>query len=194
MTKQLDITPLTRIGELLETYPELENILIGYVPAFKKLRNPILRRTVAKVATVEKAASIAGIDVRELVVRLRRAAGQSVDDTTESDSASVEDEIHRWSQPPPWIDASKVNVSIDADALLEAGEVPISRIVQAARQLSGDQVILVTSTFRPVPLIEALEKQGFRLFLRQAEPNRFETFVCRLSGQSQAGNDDWPGP
>ena len=190
MTKQLEITPLTRIGELLETYPELENVLIGYAPVFKKLRNPILRRTVAKVATVEKAASIAGIDVRELVERLRRAAGQSVDDTSGSISASAEDETHRWSQPPPWIDASKVNASIDADALLEAGEVPIGRIVQAARQLSGYQVILVTSTFRPVPLIEALEKQGFRGFLRRAGPDRFETFVCRLSKGSPAGQGD----
>ena len=190
MSHQLEITPLTRIGELLETYPELEQVLIECAPAFEKLRNPILRRTVAKVATVQNAASIAGIDARAMVAKLRRAAGQSVDDTAASDPASTGDDASRWARPPAWIDASKVAVIIDADALLETGEVPIGRVAQAARSLGGDRVVLVTSTFRPVPLIEALEQQGFRAFLRQAGPDRFETFIGRIATGSSVGEGD----
>ena len=126
MNEKLKITPLTRIGDLLDAFPELDDVLIGLAPAFSKLKNPILRRTVAKVATVQKAASIAGID---------------------------------------------------AEALLQAGEVPLGRVVQAARGLAGDQFLLVTSGFRPVPLIEALGKQGHRGFVRQIGPDRFETYV-----------------
>jgi hypothetical protein len=43
------ITPQTKVGELLDAFPELENVLIQIAPPFKKLRNPILRRTVARV-------------------------------------------------------------------------------------------------------------------------------------------------
>ncbi len=69
----LPITPDTKVGALLEAYPELEEHLIACAPAFAKLRNPLLRRTVAKVATLEQAARVGGIGVRDLVRRLREA-------------------------------------------------------------------------------------------------------------------------
>ena len=47
-----EITPQTMVGDMLENYPELEDKLIEIAPVFKKLKNPILRKTVAKVATV----------------------------------------------------------------------------------------------------------------------------------------------
>jgi hypothetical protein len=47
----LIITPQTKVGELLDAYPELESILFELSPAFAKLKNPILRKTVARIAT-----------------------------------------------------------------------------------------------------------------------------------------------
>ena len=44
----LPIGPETTIGALLEAYPELEGILVEMAPAFAKLRNPVVRRTVAQ--------------------------------------------------------------------------------------------------------------------------------------------------
>ena len=44
------ISPKTKVGELLDAYPELESVLMEMSPAFEKLKNPILRRTVARVA------------------------------------------------------------------------------------------------------------------------------------------------
>ena len=41
------ITPETKVGELLTHYPELEELLLQFSPAFATLKNPILRRTVA---------------------------------------------------------------------------------------------------------------------------------------------------
>ncbi|HSM51463.1 MAG TPA: DUF1858 domain-containing protein, partial [Thermoanaerobaculia bacterium] len=73
MTGPLVITPQTKVLALLEAYPRLEEVLIGYVPAFQKLKNPILRRTVAKVATLSQAARIGGIAAPDLVRALRRA-------------------------------------------------------------------------------------------------------------------------
>jgi hypothetical protein len=45
------VTPASRIGELLERWPHLESVLTELSPHLKALRNPVLRRTVAKVAT-----------------------------------------------------------------------------------------------------------------------------------------------
>jgi len=54
MNEPLTITPETKLGELLERYPQLEQTLLDHSPAFAKLKNPLLRRTVAKVATLQR--------------------------------------------------------------------------------------------------------------------------------------------
>ena len=45
---EFSITPDTRIGTLLEKFPELEETLIELAPSFDKLKNPFLRKTVGK--------------------------------------------------------------------------------------------------------------------------------------------------
>ena len=37
----LIITPRTKVYELLQAYPELEDLLIELAPVFKKLKNPV---------------------------------------------------------------------------------------------------------------------------------------------------------
>src|SRR5690349_24242332 len=74
------IGPETTVGALLEAYPELESVLVGMAPAFAKLRNPVVRRSVAKVATLEQAAKIGGISLQAMILRLRNVTGQSVPD------------------------------------------------------------------------------------------------------------------
>lgn len=170
-----DISPLARIADLLDAYPELEETLIAQAPAFKRLRNPVLRRTVAKVATVEKAAAVAGIPVRDLVRTLRLAAGLDIQQDpgeAETDNAGADDV-----PMPGWVDRTKVKDIIDAEALLDAGEVPLTLAAKKARSLKDDQILLVTSTFRPVPLVAALENAGFRCHVCSVASEHFETFI-----------------
>ena len=53
MSNDFPIEPVTKIAALLDHYPELEDVLIGMAPPFKKLKNPILRKSVAKVASLQ---------------------------------------------------------------------------------------------------------------------------------------------
>ena len=77
MTQQkIDITPSVTVNALLKEYPELEEVLIEMAPPFKKLKNPILRRTIAKVATIRHIAAVGGIPLNELISKLRKAVGQ----------------------------------------------------------------------------------------------------------------------
>ena len=61
MQKELTITPDSKIGELLEAYPDLESTLLRLSPAFRHLKNPVLRRTVAKVASLRQVAAVGGV-------------------------------------------------------------------------------------------------------------------------------------
>jgi hypothetical protein len=169
------ITPQSRIGELLAAYPQLEEVLIERSAVFAKLRNPVLRRTVARVATVEKVAAVAGIEVRELVTLLRRAVGQPVD---ESDTQGGGTAAQPAAARPAWTDEGTIAETIDADAMLAAGEVPLGRVVARSRELAPGQLLRVLSSFRPAPLLDALERSGARVDCARRADGMFETFVA----------------
>ncbi|MCP5064426.1 MAG: DUF1858 domain-containing protein, partial [Ignavibacteriae bacterium] len=70
------ITPETKVGDLLDNYPELEEKLIEIAPPFRRLKNKVLRKTVAKITTLKQAAKVGNIPLSDLVNKLRGAAGQ----------------------------------------------------------------------------------------------------------------------
>jgi len=172
--ERLFITPQTKIADLLDAYPELEPVLIAQAPVFEKLKNPVLRRTVARIATLEKAAGIAGILPRQLVAALRRQVGQPLDD----DAVDTDESASAETTPPDWFDPRKISPTVDADALLADGRTPLSEILDQARALEEGAILRVAVSFRPLPLIDALEKQGYRTFLRARQTDLFELFIA----------------
>jgi hypothetical protein len=63
----MELSNKTKIGDLLDAYPFLLEYLLAQSPKFSKLNNPILRKTVAKVASVSKAAALSGLDTDDLL-------------------------------------------------------------------------------------------------------------------------------
>lgn len=66
-----DITPDTSIFDLLEEYPFLVDFLIDYNPKFTLLKNPMMRATAGRVATLRKASEIGGVEVDDLLAAIR---------------------------------------------------------------------------------------------------------------------------
>ena len=66
----MEINAKTKINNLLKQYPFLEDFLITLSPKFKGLKNPIMRKTMGKVATLELATSISGLDLDTLIASL----------------------------------------------------------------------------------------------------------------------------
>jgi len=66
----MGITAKTKIDELLKQYPFLEDFLITLSPKFKGLKNPIMRKTMGKVATLEMASKISGLEIDTLITLL----------------------------------------------------------------------------------------------------------------------------
>ena len=77
-------------------------------PPFKKLRNPILRKSVAKVATLKQAAIAGRLELPVMINQLREAIGQAPLDTMEPIS-----EEHYLGTAPAWFDPSCIASSID---------------------------------------------------------------------------------
>jgi len=169
------ITPQTKVGELLDAFPGLDDTLAEWVPAFRKLKNPVLRRTVAKVATLEQAARIGGVSVRDLVLKVREATGQPAGPVEAAETSAPGD-----SPAPTWLDPSRVRYSLDADKMLETGQHPVGPIRQYLATLEEGELIELTSSFRPEPLIELMTNSGVAVYCRQDGPGRYTTWFCRI--------------
>ena len=80
----MEISANTKIDSLLKEYPFLEEFLVTLSPKFKSLKNPIMRKTIGKVATLSKVAGIAGLDLDDFLTALtneiNRQAGESTPD------------------------------------------------------------------------------------------------------------------
>ena len=63
----MTITPKTTIHTLLKEYPFLLDYLAGYHPEFKKLTNPVLRRTVGRMATLDTVAEQGNVPLNQLM-------------------------------------------------------------------------------------------------------------------------------
>ena len=150
----LSITPETTIGALLEAYPHLESTLIDLAPAFAKLRNPVIRRTVAKVATLEQAAKIGGVSLQTMILKLRQVTGDGGTDLPVAETLQADDDA------PTWLMHGRVIEEIDADSMLERGVHPVGKVREAIGKLGAGEVVMLRSSFRPEPLIETMRRAG----------------------------------
>ena len=163
-----------------EAYPGVDEVLISWVPAFARLRNPILRKTVAKVATLEQAARIGNVGVRDMVRKLREATGQSPVDAAESPEPETSE--RPASESPPWVKNGTVRATFDADSLIESGEHPIGKVRQSVADTDFGGMVRLTSTFRPEPLLDAMRRNGLAVYSEESSPGRHVTYFSRPSG------------
>ena len=68
----MNISPKTKLDELLCTYPFLKDFLIQMDPHFKTLDNPIVRNTIGRVATLSRVAMVGGIELGKLMDNIAR--------------------------------------------------------------------------------------------------------------------------
>lgn len=151
------ITSKTKVAELLKEYPELEDVLISIAPPFKKLRNPVLRRTVAKVASLRQAAAVGKIPVVELVNRLRAEVGQSpMDDTPE-------EQLSYFGPRPAWAACERVTESID-ERTTEQNVMPLNPVIRQASKMAEGEILELVTTFLPAPGIDLMRNKGYRVW------------------------------
>ena len=81
----MDIKADTKIDRLLKEHPFLEDFLVKLSPKFKGLKNPIMRKTVGKVATLEKVAAIGGLDLKDFLAVLKNEISRQSGAETASD-------------------------------------------------------------------------------------------------------------
>ena len=165
MNDQLVITPKTRVLQAIEAYPQLEEILISYVPAFEKLKNPVLRRTVAKIATLQQAATIGNVKVEDLINRFRAEVGQDL--FTQNDN-------HMYvTETPAWYSESLIAAELDARPMLAAGEHPVNQVMEDLKVLENGKIYKLTAPFLPAPLIDKASSMNYAHWMKNEDDGSY---------------------
>ncbi|NOY22061.1 MAG: DUF1858 domain-containing protein [Acidobacteria bacterium] len=157
------ITPDTKVGTLLDNFPELEPVLMALSPKFEKLKNPVLRKTVAKVANLRQVAKVGDVALPLLINELRRAAGMEempVDTDNPEDTAL-----------PSWLNAADPFETMDIRDNIDAGEQPISIVMKKLNTLNAGEILKIIAPFEPAPLIDLAKGKGFAVHLQKENEN-----------------------
>jgi hypothetical protein len=168
----LEITRFTKVNDLLNTYPELEDVLIDIAPPFKKLRNPFLRKTVAKGATIKHVSSVGGIPVSELINKLRSEVGQP----TIADS--YEDENY-FLDKPKWFSPDKITLSINESEVKDKNKMTLVVILQKAKNVKKGEIIELITTFLPAPGIDKLKSKGYSVWTMKTEDKLVKSYFLK---------------
>ena len=170
--KHIDITPSVTVHTLLEVYPELEEVLIGIAPPFKKLRNPFLRKSVAKVATLKHISSVGGVPLDELIDRLREATGQP------KRKDSYEDQSYLGEQPD-WFSPARISLTLDGDKVEDKDRMTLVVILEEARNVKEGEIIELVTSFLPAPGIDILKSKGYSVWTRRENDDLFKSYFLK---------------
>lgn len=170
----LSILPSTKVAALLDAYPQLEDVLIALAPPFQKLKNPFLRKTIARVASLEQVAQVGRIPLPELVNRLRAPVGQA----TWYPAELLEPVASYFGPRPEWFSSMRIVSTINEPAH-DPNKMPLVTVLERVASLKpGDIVELVTS-FIPAPGIELLKGKKLLVWTLQDESKQIKTYICK---------------
>lgn len=168
---QLIITPKTKIYDLLDAYPELEDVLIELVPLFKKLKNPILRRTITRVTTLQQAAKVGEIPLEKIINRFREIVG--------NENLGVFAEVENTVKPQPdWFDTTRILKKFDAREVINEGGHPLDTVLRETKDFNSCEIYELITPFLPAPLIETLEKKGFESWIMKSSDGEYHSYFC----------------
>ncbi len=172
----MSITPDMKVSEILAKHPELLDVFVAQSPEFARLRNPIMRKTFARLVTVAQAANMGKVNLDDLLMALNRALG-----LTYSPNGVPESLRPAGGVRPSWVDTAPVAVTLDVREDQRRQEEPYTKIMAAAATIQSGQIFLLRNTFEPLPLYQVLGKRGFVAWSQQLGEDDWEIYFFRPS-------------
>lgn len=169
---KLLITPQTRVADFLEHYPEHEDLLISLSPAFQKLKNPVLRRTIGRVATFQQIAVVGNVPLETIINTLRSAAGQNQTNEIMDANTSLQDK-------PSWFETNKITETLDAREMLQAGQHPLAEVIRQTSELQPGNIYELVTPFTPMPLIEKVKANGLSAYVESISDTEIHTYFFK---------------
>ena len=165
------ISPETKIGAFLDRFPNPEKTLLEMAPEFKKLRNPILRKTIARVTSLRQASAVAKIPLADMINRLRNEAGIQEEFMSDEETESLSKEV------PAWFSTTRIVQNLDARPMLQKGEQPINKVFSDCKSLEAGDIYELVTPFLPAPLIDTAKEKGYLIWSKKEVEGVFKTYL-----------------
>jgi hypothetical protein len=172
---RLEITPTVTVHELLEAYPQLEDVLIGIAAPFKKLKNPMLRKTVGKVATIRHISSVGNVPLDELIGKLREAVGQEASTDTYSDA-------DYFGEQPDWYSPDRIAFTVNEATVENSNEMTLAPILRGAKNLGKGDIIELVTGFLPAPGIDLMKNKGYAVWTKKEADGVIKSYFLKNGG------------
>ena len=117
-------------------------------------QNPVLKRTVAKIATIQQAAANGGVKTEELINRFRKEVGQ--------DSISRQVGSQYNYQKPEWYTEDKIVKRFNASEMLAAGEHLVTQVIADLNHMEFGKIYELKAPFLTAPLIDKATSLGLK--------------------------------
>ena len=105
-----------------------------------------MRKTVARVATLQQAASIGNIKVEDLINLLRKEVGQ--------DLYTEGKELGYNTSKPGWFNEELISGELNAQDLLDRSEHPVNQVMADLKKMDNNSIYKLIAPFLPAPLID----------------------------------------
>jgi len=162
-----------RVRDVIARDLRLIDLFVSFSPHFERLRNPVMRRVVAGMVTVEQAATIGGVPTATVLDALNAALGIAPAAATDTSDATPTPPSTMHRRP-----SDRIVVEVDVREDLRAGREPFLRIMSALRTV-GDDLLRIRATFEPVPLVSVLAQRGFECETEQHAADDWSLWAWR---------------
>ena len=182
----------TKISKILKQNPEALEAIISINPKFEKLRNPLLRKLMAARTSIGMASKIGGLSVEKFFEKLQPLGFEP--------DRKAEQEVHKEKPTLPAF-FSSLNpdqiIELDVRPIIEAGEDPLSLIVEKVKSIPKGSALKIMNSFEPTPLISLLKKQGFESYVDAIDDQLVVTYFYRIGdaplkiNESKNNSEGW---
>lgn len=185
------ITKDMKVSEVLSKYPDTLNVFVQFSPHFKKLNNKVFRKTLASRVTVQQAASIAGVDLNNLLFELNKSINKEInfDDINKENKM-----IHSFEKPslekPEFINtlSKEKIIELDVRPIINSGKDPFLDIMNKVKNLKKDEVLLIINSFEPIPLYTVLGEKGFEHWTEK-DDDAFKVYFFKSSSEKNISGE-----
>jgi len=185
------ITSNDKITAALKAHPDLKDKLMQRSALYKRLENPLVFKTVARLASIADVARVAGEDLDELLLFLNTAIGQR-----EAYLAQRPAPGQGAPQPQPQQPEDPPEIEYETFDAREISGFFLPEIIAKSKSMPQGQGLKVIQNFEPVPLYDVMDKMGWGYVTRQAGAEEWQVFFYRkqaaVRAESEAEADPAP--
>ncbi len=163
----MKINENTRVSELIKYSEEAIDAIASINKLFVRLKNPILRKMLAKRVSISDAAKIGGAKVEDFYKVLKPLGfeyGKTIVNNNKKPSKKYKFKDMNIDNIDP-----KTITELDVRDEIAGGKDPFEIIMDAIKVLPKGNTLKLINVFEPIPLINKLNKKGYESFVDNSQ-------------------------